>query len=155
MSQYSAELEWQRAEHEAFVDNRYSRKHLIRFDGGIELAASASPSVVPLPYSDASAADPEELFVASLASCHMLWFLALAAEQGWRVDRYVDHAVGTLARDSQGRMAMTKVCLRPEVRLGGDRPKSQDEQRQMHERAHERCFIASSVRTELTCEPVF
>lgn len=154
MSQHSAELQWQRGQAEVFTDQRYSRRHLIRFDGGLELAASASPSVVPLPYSDAAAVDPEEMFVASLASCHMLWFLSLAADRGWRVDRYLDRAVGTLARNAQGRMAMTRVCLRPEVSLGGPVAVGADELLALHRRAHEACFIANSVHTEVLCEPV-
>ncbi|MBE0546205.1 MAG: OsmC family protein, partial [Rubrivivax sp.] len=98
MSEYTAHVAWQRDPLEAFTDNRYSRRHLLRFDGGAVIAGSSSPSVVPLPLSDASAVDPEEMFVASLASCHMLWFLSLAAKRGLRIDRYEDDAAGTLQR---------------------------------------------------------
>ena len=90
--EYGAEVLWQRAAHEAFTDNRYSRKHRLRFDGGTEVPGSASPSVVPLPMSDAAAVDPEEAFVASLAACHMLWFLSIAAGAGYVVDQYRDAA---------------------------------------------------------------
>ena len=99
---YGAEVLWQRAAGEAFTDNRYSRRHRLRFDGGTEVPGSSSPSVVPLPMSDASAVDPEEAFVASLAACHMLWFLSLAAQQGFVVDRYRDAAVGVMTKQRRG-----------------------------------------------------
>ena len=153
MSHYSAELEWQRQSDEVFTDNRYSRRHRLRFDGGAELDASSSPSVVPLPYSHATAVDPEEMFVAALASCHMLWFLSLAAQAGWRVDRYGDDAIGTMARNAEGRLAMTVVTLRPQVVFGGERRPDDAALRELHHRAHDACFIANSVRTEVRCEP--
>jgi organic hydroperoxide reductase OsmC/OhrA len=153
MSQYSAQLEWQRQSDEVFTDNRYSRRHRLRFDGGAELDASSSPSVVPLPYSHAGGVDPEEMFVASLASCHMLWFLSLAAQSGWRVDRYRDDAIGTMSRNAAGQMAMTVVTLRPQVEFGGERQPGTEVLHALHHRAHEQCFIANSVKTELRCEP--
>ena len=155
MHTYQAEVEWQRAESEAFVDRRYSRLHVLRFDAGVEWAGSSSPQVVPLPFSDASAVDPEETFVASLASCHMLWFLDLAARAGWVVDHYDDEAEGQMARNAEGRMAMTVVTLRPRVRFGGDQPPTPAEVKDLHHRAHESCFIANSVKTEVRCEPRF
>ena len=153
MHTYLAQVQWQRGEHEAFTDNRYSRKHLLRFDGGAEWAGSSSPHVVPSPLSDASAVDPEETFVASLASCHMLWFLSLAAKHGYRVDRYEDAAEGVMARNDQGRTAMTVVTLRPRVSLGGDRQPTPQQLEQLHHEAHESCFIANSVKTDVRCEP--
>lgn len=153
MSEYTAQVAWQRDPLEAFTDNRYSRRHELRFDGGAVVPGSASPSVVPLPFSDASAVDPEELFVASLASCHMLWFLSLAARQGFRVERYDDEASGTLARNAAGRQAMTQVVLRPLVRCIGPRQPTAAELKDLHEQAHEACFIAHSVTTEVRCEP--
>ena len=153
MSHYTAQLEWQRRPEEAFTDNRYSRRHRLRFDGGVELDASSSPSVVPLPYSHAAAVDPEEMFVAALASCHMLWFLSLAAQAGWRVDRYGDDAIGTMARNAEGRLAMTVVTLRPQVVFDGERRPDDAALRELHHRAHDACFIANSVRTEVRCEP--
>jgi organic hydroperoxide reductase OsmC/OhrA len=152
MATYTAETLWSRGD-QNFLDNRYSRRHAIRFDGGIELPASSSPHVVPLPYSDASAVDPEEAFVASLSSCHMLWFLSIAAKRGFVVDRYHDRAEGTMARDSRGKLAMTTVTLRPEVAFGGERRPDANEVAAMHHEAHEECFIANSVRTEVRCEP--
>ena len=153
MHTYMAQVLWQRGAGEAFTDNRYSRRHLLRFDGGAQWAGSASPLVVPLPLSDASAVDPEETFVASLASCHMLWFLSLAARHGYRVDRYDDAAQGVMASNDQGRMAMTVVTLRPQVVFGGDRRPTPQQLAQLHHKAHESCFIANSVKTDVRCEP--
>ncbi|HSF42851.1 MAG TPA: OsmC family protein, partial [Thermoanaerobaculia bacterium] len=118
MAKYSTEVLWLRGEQD-FLDNRYSRKHLLRFDGGLEIPGSSSPHVVPLPMSDASALDPEEAFVSALSSCHMLWFLSIAAKRGFRVDRYFDAAVGLMKRNAEGKLAMTVVTLKPEVRFSG------------------------------------
>lgn len=153
MSEYTAQLEWQRGTLETFIDQRYSRRHTLRFDGGAVLAASSSPAVVPLPWSDAAAVDPEELFVAALASCHMLWFLSLAAAAGHVVDHYEDEAVGYMARDAAQRLAMTTVTLRPRVRCSGAHPPDAAALAALHHRAHEACFIANSVKTEVRCEP--
>lgn len=153
MHTYLARVLWQRGESEAFTDNRYSRRHRLLFDGGAEWAGSASPQVVPPPLSDASAVDPEEAFVASLASCHMLWFLSLAARQGYRVDRYDDEAAGVMALDAQGRLAMTVVTLRPRVVMGGSNQPTPTQLAQLHHEAHESCYIARSVKTEVRCEP--
>jgi organic hydroperoxide reductase OsmC/OhrA len=153
MSDYSAQLAWHRQPQEAFTDNRYSRKHLLRFDGGAEMPGSSAVSSVPLPHSDPSAVDPEEMFIASLSSCHLLWFLSLAAQAGFVVDRYDDAAVGTLAKDARGRVAMTVVTLRPQVRFGGPRQPTAEEHEALHHQAHERCYIANSVLTEVRCRP--
>ena len=153
MSEYTAQLEWQRAPHEPFTDNRYSRRHVLRFDGGAELAGSSAPSSVPLPYSDASAVDPEEMFVASLASCHMLWFLSIAARAGHTADHYADDAVGVMSRNGRGKMAMTQVTLRPRVAFGGAKQPSADELAALHHKAHEECFIANSVSCDVQVLP--
>jgi len=152
MSIYIAGVHWQRRDDEAFTDRRYHRAHELRFDGGAVVPGSSSPAVVPR-FSDPAAVDPEELFVASLASCHMLWFLDLAARAGWRVDRYEDAAEGTMAPRADGRLAMTQVVLRPRVTCGGERVPTPDELRALHERAHHECFIANSVTTDVRCEP--
>jgi organic hydroperoxide reductase OsmC/OhrA len=153
MHTYFAQVLWQRGAGEVFTDNRYSRRHRLQFDGGAEWVGSSSPLVVPLPLSDASAVDPEETFVASLASCHMLWFLSLAAKHGWQVDRYDDAAQGVMAKNDQGRMAMTVVTLRPQVAFGGDERPTPQQLAQLHHEAHDSCYIANSVRTEVRCEP--
>lgn len=146
-------VDWERGE-QPFTDNRYRRLHRWHFDGGVQVPASSSPHIVPAPFSEVAAVDPEEAFVASLASCHMLWFLSLAAKRGYRVDRYVDEAAGVLDKDAEGRMAMTTVTLRPRVAFSGARKPNSDEFRSLHHEAHAACFIASSVRTEVRCEPL-
>ena len=152
MSEYKVTVHWSRQE-AVFTDNRYSRGHTWQFDG-IEVPASSSPHVVPLPLSVAAAVDPEEAFVASLSSCHMLWFLSLAVGQKRVVESYRDEAIGVLAKDAAGKLAMTRVTLRPEVIFGGERQPSAAEIVALHHRAHEECFIANSVKTEVLCEPV-
>lgn len=152
MAEYFAEVIWQRGE-QPFLDNRYSRRHLIRFDGGAEMPGSSSPHVVPLPMSDAAAVDPEEAFVASLSSCHMLFFLHIAAKRGFRVDSYRDQAVGVMKKNAQGKLAMTQVTLRPEVHFSGESLPTRQQIEDMHHESHAECFIANSVLTEVLCEP--
>ena len=154
MHEYTAELLWERLPGEDFVSNRYSRRHLIRFDGGAEWAGSSSPLSVPVPMSDASAVDPEEAFVAALSSCHMLWFLALAAKAKFSVDRYADAAVGVMEKNPQGRVAITRVRLRPVVVFAGERVPDAAQIARLHHDAHEACYIANSVTSEVTVEPV-
>ncbi|WP_324045239.1 OsmC family protein [Aeromonas caviae] len=154
MSEYSATISWQRGAGEPFVDQRYSRAHEWAFDGGVRVPASSSPHVVPLPYSVAENVDPEEAFVAALSSCHMLTFLWLAAKAGYLVERYRDEAVGIMAKNGLGRLAMTAVTLRPRVVFGGEHEPTYDELAQLHHQAHEECFIANSVNTVVTTEIV-
>jgi organic hydroperoxide reductase OsmC/OhrA len=153
MSEYTAVIKWDRNA-AVFTDNRYSRGHSWNFDGGIEVRASASPHVVPLPLSIAEAIDPEEAFVAALASCHMLWFLSIAAKQGFVVERYRDEATGVMAKNAEGKLAMTHVTLRPRVVFAGAQRPSAVQHDAMHHEAHEQCFIANSVTTEVRCEAV-
>lgn len=145
-------VHWER-QAQPFLDQRYSRRHRWSFDGGIEVAASASPEIVPLPMSAADAVDPEEAFVASLSSCHLLWFLSLAAKAGYVVDRYEDRPVGVMGRNAAGKMAMSTVTLRPRVTFSGARIPDAAALADLHHQAHEACFIASSVLTTVTCEP--
>ncbi len=152
MTTYTAEVLWSR-DGQTFIDGRYSRKHLLRFDGGVEVPASASPHVVPLPYAAADAVDPEEAFVSALSSCHMLWFLSLAAGRGFVVDAYHDVAEGIMARNAAGKLMVSVVTLRPLVHFAGEKRPTQDEFEQLHHRAHDECFIANSVKTEVRCEP--
>jgi organic hydroperoxide reductase OsmC/OhrA len=153
MSDYTAVVTWERAG-AVFTDNRYSRGHRWSFDGGIAVPASASPHVVPLPLSVAEAVDPEEAFVAALASCHMLWFLSIAAEQGFVVESYRDAATGVMGKDADGKVAMTRVTLRPGVRFAAGKRPSAAQHEAMHHEAHRQCFIASSVKTDVRCEAV-
>lgn len=150
---HTATVRWQRQPLEAFNDKRYSRRHEIAFDGGVVLPASSSPHSVPLPLSDASAVDPEEMFVGAIASCHMLWFLSLAAAAGWRVDRYVDEAHGTMAANEAGKLVITSVTLAPQVRFIGERLPSREQLGALHRRAHEECYIANSVKSTVHVAP--
>lgn len=152
MAEYTAEVIWHRGD-EPFLDQRYSRRHRLRFDGGCEVPGSASPHVVPVPMSDPAAVDPEEAFVAALAGCHMLWFLAVAARRGFRVDRYHDNALGSMAKNAAGRLWLSTVTLRPEVAFSGKPLPGREDIEAMHAEAHAECFIANSVRTDVRCEP--
>ena len=149
---HTATVTWERGD-QAFLDNRYSRRHVIRFDGGAQVPGSSSPHVMKPPLSDPSAVDPEEMFVASLSSCHMLWFLSLAAKKRWRVDRYEDQAEGVMEKNADGKVAITRVTLRPAVEFSGDKIPGREEIAQLHHEAHEECFIASSVKSDVRCEP--
>ncbi len=153
MSVYTAGIAWERGE-QRFVDNRYSRRHEASFDGGVNVAMSSSPKVVRVPFSDPTAVDPEELFVASLASCHMLWFLSIAAAAGFCVDSYRDAAEGEMAADAAGRMVMATVTLRPHCHFSGEKLPSDEEYLGLHEQAHHECFLANSVRCEMRIEAV-
>jgi organic hydroperoxide reductase OsmC/OhrA len=152
MSAYTVTVAWHRGAAK-FTDDKYSRAHTWAFDGGVEVPASSSPAVVALPWSQAQAVDPEEAFVASLSSCHMLWFLSIAARRGFCVDSYVDAAVGLMGRNPAGKLAMTVVTLRPKVVFAGDRIPTDEEIGAMHHKAHAECYIANSVTTEVRCEP--
>ena len=154
MSEHKAMVDWILKDG-AFTDNRYSREHIWKFDGGTEVPASASPQVVPVPMSIEEAVDPEEAFVASLSSCHMLWFLSIIAKRGFAVMRYTDNAIGVVGKNSNGKMAMTSVVLHPRIEFDGDSVPGKDELMQMHHQAHEKCFIANSVNTDVIIEPVF
>ena len=150
--QYTADILWERGD-QTFTDNRYSRRHTIRLDGGLEVAGSSSPLVVPLPYSDPAAMDPEEAFVASLSSCHMLWFLSIAVRSGFTVDSYDDEAVGVMGPNERRKFFVSRVTLRPAVTFGGNRQPTPAELTHMHHEAHDECFIANSVRCEVVVEP--
>ena len=152
MSTYTAGIRWSRGG-QKFTDNRYSRAHTWRFDGGAVVPASSSPAVVPLPMSEAGAVDPEEAFVASLSSCHMLWFLSIAAKQGYTVDAYADDASGVMAKNAAGKLAMTTVTLRPLVTFSGAKLPDRAALDALHHAAHGECFIAASIRSEVIIEP--
>lgn len=154
MHQHTAEVMWERGG-QPFLDRRYSRRHLLKFDGGAEVVASSSPSSVRIPLSDPTGVDPEEGLIASVASCHMLWFLDLAARAGFRVDGYHDNALGVLNKNDGGKYWMSAITLRPVVRFSGDPLPSRDQILHLHHQAHEECYIANSVKSEVRCEPVF
>jgi organic hydroperoxide reductase OsmC/OhrA len=150
---YTAVISWER-NNAPFTDNRYSRAHQWTFDGGIEIAASASPQAVPPPSSLAEAVDPEEAFVAALSSCHMLWFLSIAASRGFVVESYRDEAIGIMQKNAAGKLAITEVTLRPRIVFSPDKRPSPAQHESMHHEAHEECFIANSVRTDVRCASV-
>jgi organic hydroperoxide reductase OsmC/OhrA len=148
MSVHTAEIAWHR--HGArFTDNRYSRLHQWTFDGGAVVPASSSPQVVKVPLSDPAGVDPEEAYVAALASCHMLWFLSLAARDGYVVDAYVDLAEGTMGHNAEGRAAVTVVTLKPQVGFSGGKLPDDGELARLHHEAHASCFLANSVKTRI------
>jgi organic hydroperoxide reductase OsmC/OhrA len=152
MSEHSVKVVWKRQLEETFTDNKYSRGHTWAFDGGAVDAASSAPSIVPLPYSVEANVDPEEAFIASLSSCHMLFFLAIAGKRGFVIDQYIDNAIGIMEKDNEGKMSITKVSLRPEATFGGDKQPSLDQLEKMHHQSHDQCFIANSVKAEVVVE---
>src|SRR5215470_14068723 len=147
--EYRAEVIWTRDDGAVFTDNRYSRGHVWRFDGGVEVPASSSPLSVKLPLSRADAVDPEEAFVASLSSCHMLFFLGFAAKAGFVVDRYEDAPVGVMTKNEQGKLFVSKITLSPAISFSGPKRPSSDELDALHHHAHEECYVANSVRAEV------
>lgn len=153
MGRHLATVVWRRSAGEAFADGRYSRVHGWSFDGGVSVPASASPQVVRPPMSDPAGIDPEEAFVAALASCHMLSFLWEASRRGFVVDFYEDAAEGVLAKNEAGKWAVTKTTLYPKTRFAPGRTPTAEELHALHHAAHEGCFIAQSVKTEVLCEP--
>lgn len=149
MSEYFATVTWRRGG-QNFLDGQYSRGHIWKFDGGAEIPASPSPHIVPVPMSVEEYVDPEEAFVAALSSCHMLFFLQLACQSKLVIEEYVDEAVGIMEKNEEGKQAMTKVTLRPRVVFSEGTQASREQLERLHERAHELCFIANSVKTEVT-----
>lgn len=154
MGHHTARIEWNR-DGAKFSDNRYSRAHEWSFDGGVRVPASSSPGVVPVPLSNPDAVDPEEAFVAALASCHMLWFLSIAAKRGFVVDRYEDDAVGELSKNADGRLAMKTVTLRPAVSFVAGASPSRAELEVVHHEAHDACYLSNSVHTQIKVEPIW
>lgn len=151
MSIHTAEVSWVRNE-AAFTDNKYSRVHRWSFDGGVVVPASSSPQVVGVPLSDPTCVDPEEAFLAALSSCHMLWFLGLAARNGYVVNSYTDAAEGQMGKNADGKEAMIKVTLRPVVVISSGKQPTDADIEKLHHDAHESCFLASSVKTEIAVE---
>ena len=151
MATYTATVAWERGAAK-FTDNRYPRAHRWTFDGGAVVPASSSPHVVPVPLYDAAAVDPEEAFVASLSSCHMLYFLFFAAKRGFVVDSYVDRPIGHMGKNDEGRTAMLRVVLSPQIQFSGEKSPTAAELTAMHDQAHHECYIANSVKTVVTVE---
>jgi len=151
LHRYEARITWTRGGAK-FIDNRYSRGHEWSFDGGVKVKASASPSVVPLPYSIAEAVDPEEALVAAASSCHMLSFLFLAAKRGFVVDSYIDDAFGVMEKNAGGKLFISRITLRPQIKFSGECLLTDAELQSLHHAAHEECFIANSLKSEVVVE---
>lgn len=148
MSEYRVNVSWQRTS-AGFSYEEYNREHTWSFDGGIKVRATAAPEYRGKP----DGVDPEEAFVAALSSCHMLTFLAIASRKRLVVDSYEDDAVGFMEKNSQGRLAVTRVILRPRIKFSGPEAPTGDQLTKLHEQSHHECFIANSVLTEVTVEP--
>ncbi len=151
MHTYTATVVWARAAEAPFKDNKYSRAHEWRFDGGAVVPASSSPLSVKVPMSDPAGVDPEEALVAALSSCHMLFFLSYAAAAGFVIDRYEDGAIGEMGKNARGATAIVKIRLRPSITWIGA-PPSAEQLDKLHHRSHESCYIASSVSAEVVIE---
>src|SRR5947209_12554357 len=147
MSSYTATIRWSRKGEGDFAKGQYSRAHEWAFDGGAVVAASPSPHIVPAPWSDQAGVDPEEAFVASLSSCHMLFFVDFARRAGFVVDSYTDEAEGELERRADGKMWMSRVTLHPRVEFSGDKTPSDSDLADLHHKAHEACFIAKDRKS--------
>jgi organic hydroperoxide reductase OsmC/OhrA len=151
LHRYEAGISWKR-DGAKFTDNRYGRGHEWSFDGGVKIMASSSPSMVPAPYSVVEAVDPEEALVAAAASCHMLWFLHIAAKRGYVVESYVDSAIGIMEKNSEGKLAITRITLRPRVEFSVEQAPSAEELQSLHHLAHDECFIANSLKSEIVLD---
>jgi len=152
MSEYKAMIRWRRNAPE-FLKGKYSRQHTWSFDGGVTVPASSSPSSVPVPYSDAACVDPEEAFVAAISSCHMLTFLYVAYRQGFQIDSYEDEAVGSMTKGENGVPWVSSVMLNPKISYSGEKVPGPADEERLHRQAHEQCYIANSVKTQITVAP--
>jgi organic hydroperoxide reductase OsmC/OhrA len=152
LSTYTATIRWSRDGAEGFAKGQYSRAHTWAFDGGAVVPASPSPHIVPAPWNDPKGVDPEEAFVASLSSCHMLTFLAVACKKKFVLDEYADDAVGHMEKNENGKLAITRVELHPKIKFSGEKQPTEQELDEMHHFAHTECFIANSVKTKVTVE---
>jgi organic hydroperoxide reductase OsmC/OhrA len=149
MSVYTARILWKSNSDELFAKNQYSRAHTWLFDGGIEVPASSSPHSVRLPYSVENAVDPEEALVAAASSCHMLTFLWIAMRKGFVIDSYEDHAAGEMTKNSEGKQWISRITLDPKISWSGNKIPTNEEIAQMHHQAHEDCYIANSIKSEV------
>ena len=152
MSEHKMTVSWKRDPLADFGKGKYSREHTWTFDGGLTVPASSSPSVVPLPFSNPACVDPEEAFIASISSCHMLWFLSLAAKRGFILESYNDEAVGVMTKNEKNVLWVSAVALHPKITYSGAKLPTKSEEEQLHHEAHEQCFIANSVKTNIVVE---
>jgi organic hydroperoxide reductase OsmC/OhrA len=154
MSEHKAIISWKRSPSDDFLRGRYSREHFWTFDGGAMVQASPSPSVVPEPYSNPAFVDPEEAFVASISSCHMLTFLHVASRNGFQIDSYDDAAVGLMSKNERGIPWVSTVTLSPRIVFTGEKRPTAEQVEHLHHQAHEQCFIANSVKTDIRVQPI-
>lgn len=152
MSEHKATIQWRRTSPD-FINGKYSREHIWTFDGGATIAASPSPAIVPTPYSNPAFVDPEEAFVASIASCHMLTYLYLASKQSYQVDSYEDRAVGVMVKNDAGVPWVGSVTLQPKIVYSGGKLPAPADETHLHHLAHEQCFIANSIKTQVIVIP--
>lgn len=152
MADYSSIIRWKR-DGDTFSDKKYHRQHTWSFDGGAEIPASSSPHSVPVPYSNPACVDPEEALIAAVSSCHMLWFLSIACARGFVINSYQDNAMGQMGDIGNGRQALTFITLHPKVSFNELKTPGEEEFQAMHVKAHENCFIANSVKSEVRCIP--
>ncbi|RVQ65274.1 OsmC family peroxiredoxin [Croceicoccus ponticola] len=155
MGDYTATVRWQLREGEVFTSNRYSRAHEWCFDGGAVVSGSAAPGYLPAALIDESAVDPEEALLASAASCHMLYFLAYAAKDGFSIGSYADNPVGHVEKNEEGDPWISRITMRPDARFAGDRLPTRADIDALHHRAHKSCIIANSLKSEMTIEPEY
>ena len=151
MSEHKAVISWKRSGPD-FLKGKYSREHTWTFDGGFTVPASPAPVNVPAPWSNAAHVDPEEAYVAAIASCHMLVFLWLASREGFQADSYDDPAIGVMTKNERGALWVSQVTLRPRITWSGEKVPSQSDEARLHHLAHEQCFIATSVKTEIVVQ---
>jgi organic hydroperoxide reductase OsmC/OhrA len=151
MSEHKAIIKWTQSQGE-FLKGTYSREHTWTFDGGMTVPASSSPSAVRVPFSNPANVDPEEAYVASLSSCHMLTYLYVASRKGFEIGSYEDDAVGVMTKNEHGIPWVSLVTLRPRITYAGSKTPTSEEEEAMHHAAHEQCFIANSVKTEVKVE---
>lgn len=149
MSDHKATISWKRTGQD-FLKGKYSREHTWTFDGGVTVPASPSPSAVPVPYSNPAHVDPEEAFVAAVSSCHMLAYLYVAYKRGFQVDSYHDEAVGVMTKNERGVLWVSAVTLHPRITYSGDALPTPADEEHLHHTAHEQCFIANSIKTDVT-----
>jgi organic hydroperoxide reductase OsmC/OhrA len=154
MSTYTAKISWKNDSPETFTKNRYTRGHTWEFDGGITVPASSSPNSVRVPFSVEEAVDPEEALVAAASSCHMLAFLYIAATSDFRLDSYQDNAIGEMTTNDEGKKWVSKITLRPVIEWGGEKIPTSEEVAELHHRAHEECYIANSIKSEVVVKGV-
>lgn len=152
MSHHTATIRWKNNQGADFLARRYSREHTLHFDGGTIVPGSPSPLIVPAPWSNPAGVDPEEAFIASVSACHMLWFLHVACDAGFLVESYQDEAAGLMTKNDRGILWISQIILRPQILWGGEKYPSPHEVNHLHHLAHDQCFIASSIKTEVRVE---